>query len=451
MRTRTQAGIATAAFLAVALLASACGGADDGERTSILDSQSEEPTSQINGEDPEAASDAGTPAELDTSGGSGTAPRTASADTGAWELGDRYAWCAEVQATWEYASAEAAAEGRDFDALDAANALRPMFRGESDVMHNASAESFRAASRLAVEAAQIAWDTGVAESLEAAQEFFVESFKESCAALGARFDWCSAVQLVWDRVSEAEAKLARARRRLDSAEAVASAAQGDELGYAEAAQALAAAESDAAQAEAAVFIRRQVAVHLLHASRSGEPGDHRIISTERGEAARLKGTDVVDPFDETLRVAMARAGDAFDSNAAGDTLDALRRAAAIGDAIAGSAHAFREAGASYMSNSESLDLVNETVTVKTGHNYDNSYFAYVAAYWEARGSSLRAFRRPWDSLFTEHKPEDVDNGTWGVIDNFIEGVYGHTYTKYASTDTAAYTAYKQSFHESCES
>ena len=416
----------------------------------MLDSQLDSQLSEIDGDDPEAASGAGTAAAPDTSDSSGTAHRTASADSETWELGDRYGWCAEVQATWEYASAEAAAEGRDFNALDATNALRPMLVGESDVMHIASAKSFQWASRLAVDAAQTARDTGTAESLEEAHEFFVESFKDSCAALGARFDWCSAVQSVWDRVTEAEAELARAQELVKSAAAVAAAAHGDELDYAEASQVLAAAESQLAEAEAAALRRNQVAARLLHASRSGEPGDHRPLDTERGIQARLQGAEFVDPYDETLRVAMARAGDAFDSNAAPDTLDALGRAAAIGDAITRNVHALHEARGSTNSRSEWRDLVRRTVTEATGQDYDDAYFAYVDAYFAARGPS--AFNRGFDSLFTEDAPEGVFSVlTWAFIDNAIEGAYGYIYTNYALTDTAAYTAYKQSFDESCRS
>ena len=106
----------------------------------------------------------------------------AATDTGLWELDDRYEWCSEIQATWEQASTEAVAEGRNFTALNATTALRPMIIGEPDVMHIVEAESFRSAIKFAVDAAQAAWDTGGGESLEAAHEFFVEAFRESCAA-----------------------------------------------------------------------------------------------------------------------------------------------------------------------------------------------------------------------------------------------------------------------------
>ena len=104
----------------------------------------------------------------------------AATDAGLWELDDRYEWCSEIQAIWEQASTEAVAKGRDFTALDATNAMRPILIVEPDVAHIAEAESFRPALRFAVNAAQAAWDTG--ESLEAAHEFYVEAFRESCAA-----------------------------------------------------------------------------------------------------------------------------------------------------------------------------------------------------------------------------------------------------------------------------
>ena len=104
----------------------------------------------------------------------------AATDAGLWELDDRYEWCSEIQAIWEQASTEAVAEGHDFTALDATNAMRPILNVELDVAHIVEAEYFRPALRFAVNAAQAAWGTG--KSLEAAHEFYVEAFRESCAA-----------------------------------------------------------------------------------------------------------------------------------------------------------------------------------------------------------------------------------------------------------------------------
>ena len=242
--------------------------------------------------------------------------------------------------------------------------------------------------------------------------------------------------------------MARAQASVADEVAAAEAAREDELDYAVAKQALAAAESEAAQAAAEILISKQQMAKLLHASRSGEPGDHRMLGTERGELARLRGADVVDPYDETLRIAMARAGDAFDSKAASDTLEALKRAAMVGDAIALHVHSFQEARIHKARTEVSRNLVKEAVISTTGHDYDDAYFEYYDAYRKSNG--LRSFRRPWDSLFTEYKPEGVFNGVWGLVDDAIEGIYGYTYTNFALTDTGAYTAYKQSFHESCQ-
>ena len=113
---------------------------------------------------------------------SGAAPTVAATDAGLWELGDRYWWCSEIQAIWEQASTEAVAEGRDFTARNAFIALGPILRGTRDVMHIVEAENFRSALKFAVDAAQAAWDTGGGESVEAAHEFFVEAFRQSCTS-----------------------------------------------------------------------------------------------------------------------------------------------------------------------------------------------------------------------------------------------------------------------------
>ena len=113
---------------------------------------------------------------------SGAAPAAAATDAGLWELDDRYEWCTGIQATWEQASAEAAAEGRDFTVRDAIIILRPEFQGKPDVMHIVAVESFRSALKFAVDAAQAAFDMGGGEDYEAFGEFFVEAFRESCAA-----------------------------------------------------------------------------------------------------------------------------------------------------------------------------------------------------------------------------------------------------------------------------